>query len=138
MSQRRSQTILCGGVSTTAHTRRHYNTASSSLLVSRRAWPPQVDSSLRVARPDDDLLAHLEGLDAEVRRRRSLGKHRWSHRGRTLLRPSIRVTSEAVQIRGGYGFTDACNVSRLFRAARYGSLGGGTPETLREEDRRSP
>jgi alkylation response protein AidB-like acyl-CoA dehydrogenase len=45
---------------------------------------------------------------------------------------SIRVTSEAVQIFGGYGFTDDCLVSRLYRGARYGSLGGGTSETLRD------
>ena len=44
---------------------------------------------------------------------------------------SIRVTSEAVQIHGGYGFTDEYAVSRLFRGTRYGSLGGGTTETLR-------
>jgi alkylation response protein AidB-like acyl-CoA dehydrogenase len=45
---------------------------------------------------------------------------------------SIRVTSDAVQIFGGYGFTDDCLVSRLYRGARYGSLGGGTSETLRD------
>ena len=44
---------------------------------------------------------------------------------------SIRVTSEAIQVHGGYGFTDEFAVSRLFRGARYGSLGGGTTETLR-------
>jgi len=44
---------------------------------------------------------------------------------------SIRVTSEAIQIHGGYGFTDEYAVSRLFRGTRYGSLGGGTTETLR-------
>ena len=44
---------------------------------------------------------------------------------------SIRVTSEAIQIHGGYGFTDEYPVSRFFRGARYGSLGGGTTETLR-------
>lgn len=44
---------------------------------------------------------------------------------------SVRVTSEAVQIHGGYGFTDEFLVSRLYRGARYGSLGGGTSETLR-------
>ena len=44
---------------------------------------------------------------------------------------SIRVTSEAIQVHGGYGFTDEFPVSRLFRGARYGSLGGGTTETLR-------
>jgi alkylation response protein AidB-like acyl-CoA dehydrogenase len=44
---------------------------------------------------------------------------------------AIRVTSEAIQIHGGYGFTDEFAVSRLFRGARYGTLGGGTTETLR-------
>jgi alkylation response protein AidB-like acyl-CoA dehydrogenase len=42
-----------------------------------------------------------------------------------------RVTSEAIQIHGGYGFTDEYAVSRFYRGARYGSLGGGTTETLR-------
>ncbi len=45
---------------------------------------------------------------------------------------AIRVTSEAVQIHGGYGFTDEYLVSRHYRGARYGSLGGGTSETLRD------
>ena len=45
---------------------------------------------------------------------------------------AIRVTSEAIQIHGGYGFTDEFAVSRLYRGARYGSLGGGTSETLRD------
>ena len=45
---------------------------------------------------------------------------------------SIRVTSEAIQVHGGYGFTDEFPVSRYFRGARYGSLGGGTSETLRD------
>lgn len=45
---------------------------------------------------------------------------------------AIRVTSEAVQLHGGFGFTDEYPVSRLYRAARYGSLGGGTSETLRD------
>jgi alkylation response protein AidB-like acyl-CoA dehydrogenase len=45
---------------------------------------------------------------------------------------SLRVTSEAVQIHGGYGFTDEYLVSRLYRGARYGTLGGGTSETLRD------
>jgi alkylation response protein AidB-like acyl-CoA dehydrogenase len=44
---------------------------------------------------------------------------------------AIRVTSEAVQVHGGYGFCDEFAVSRLFRGARFGSLGGGTTETLR-------
>ena len=45
---------------------------------------------------------------------------------------SVRVTSEAIQVFGGYGFTDEYPVSRMYRAARYGSLGGGTSETLRD------
>lgn len=45
---------------------------------------------------------------------------------------AVRVTGEAVQIHGGYGFTDEHLVSRLYRGARYGSLGGGTSETLRD------
>lgn len=45
---------------------------------------------------------------------------------------SIRVTSEAIQVHGGYGFTDEYPVSRLYCGARYGTLGGGTTETLKE------
>ncbi|MCS0496538.1 acyl-CoA dehydrogenase family protein [Ancylobacter sp. MQZ15Z-1] len=45
---------------------------------------------------------------------------------------SNRVTSEAIQIHGGYGFTDEYPVSRLYRGARYGTLGGGTTETLKD------
>ena len=45
---------------------------------------------------------------------------------------SLRVTSEAVQLHGGFGFTDEFPVSRLYRGARYGSIGGGTSETLRD------
>ena len=45
---------------------------------------------------------------------------------------ALRVTSEAVQLHGGYGFTDEYAVSRLYRGARYGSLGGGATETLRD------
>ncbi len=45
---------------------------------------------------------------------------------------SLRVTSEAIQVHGGYGFTDEYPVSRFYRGARYGSLGGGTSETLKE------
>jgi alkylation response protein AidB-like acyl-CoA dehydrogenase len=44
---------------------------------------------------------------------------------------AIRVTSQAVQVHGGYGYVDEFAVSRLFRGARFGSLGGGTTETLR-------
>ena len=45
---------------------------------------------------------------------------------------SLRVTSDGIQVHGGYGFTDDCPVSRLYRGARYGTLGGGTTETLKE------
>ncbi len=45
---------------------------------------------------------------------------------------AVRVTSEAIQIHGGSGYVDESLVSRLFRGARYGSLGGGTSETLRD------
>lgn len=45
---------------------------------------------------------------------------------------AIRVTNEAIQVHGGYGFTDAFPVSRFYRGARYGTLGGGTTETLKE------
>jgi alkylation response protein AidB-like acyl-CoA dehydrogenase len=45
---------------------------------------------------------------------------------------SLRVTSEAVQLHGGFGFTDEYPASRLYRGARYGSIGGGTSETLRD------
>lgn len=45
---------------------------------------------------------------------------------------AIRVTNEAIQIHGGYGFTDEYPVSRFYRGARYGTLGGGTTETLKE------
>ncbi|MBZ8133328.1 acyl-CoA dehydrogenase family protein [Afifella sp. IM 167] len=44
---------------------------------------------------------------------------------------ALRVTSEAIQIFGGFGFTDEYPVSRFYRGARYGTLGGGTSETLR-------
>jgi alkylation response protein AidB-like acyl-CoA dehydrogenase len=45
---------------------------------------------------------------------------------------ALKVTSEAIQVHGGYGFTDEYPVSRLYRGARYGTLGGGASETLRD------
>src|SRR5262249_38751023 len=45
---------------------------------------------------------------------------------------SNRVTGQAIQLHGGFGFTDEFAVSRLYRGARYGTLGGGTSETLRD------
>jgi alkylation response protein AidB-like acyl-CoA dehydrogenase len=45
---------------------------------------------------------------------------------------ALRVTTEAVQLHGGFGFTDEYPVSRFYRGARYGTIGGGTSETLRD------
>ena len=50
----------------------------------------------------------------------------------TVNEMALRVTSEAIQVHGGYGFTDQFPVSRFYRGARYGALGGGTSETLRD------
>ncbi len=50
----------------------------------------------------------------------------------TVNEMAIRVTSEAIQVHGGYGFTDEFPVSRFYRGARYGTLGGGTTETLKD------
>ena len=50
----------------------------------------------------------------------------------TVNEMALRVTSEAIQVHGGYGFTDEVPVSRFYRGARYGTLGGGTTETLRD------
>jgi len=50
----------------------------------------------------------------------------------TCNEAAINVTSDAVQLHGGYGFTDEYLVSRLFRGARYGTLGGGATETLKD------
>jgi alkylation response protein AidB-like acyl-CoA dehydrogenase len=45
---------------------------------------------------------------------------------------ALRVTNEALQMHGGFGFTEEYAVNRLYRGARYGMLGGGTSETLRD------
>ena len=45
---------------------------------------------------------------------------------------ALRVTNDAVQMHGGFGFTEEYAVNRLYRGARYGMLGGGTTETLRD------
>ena len=45
---------------------------------------------------------------------------------------ALRVTSDALQMHGGFGFTEEFAVNRLYRGARYGTLGGGTSETLRD------
>ena len=45
---------------------------------------------------------------------------------------AIKVTSDALQLHGGYGFTDDYLVSHFYRGARYGTLGGGATETLKD------
>jgi alkylation response protein AidB-like acyl-CoA dehydrogenase len=45
---------------------------------------------------------------------------------------ALRMTSRAIQVHGGHGFTDEFPVSRFYREPRYGTLGGGTTETLRD------
>jgi alkylation response protein AidB-like acyl-CoA dehydrogenase len=45
---------------------------------------------------------------------------------------AVRVASEALQVHGGYGFTDEYPVSRIYRQTRYGSLGGGATEALKD------
>jgi alkylation response protein AidB-like acyl-CoA dehydrogenase len=45
---------------------------------------------------------------------------------------AIRVSSEALQVHGGYGFTDEYPVSRIYRGVRYGTLGGGATEALKD------
>jgi alkylation response protein AidB-like acyl-CoA dehydrogenase len=50
----------------------------------------------------------------------------------TVNEMALRVTSEAIQVHGGYGFTEEFPVSRFYRGARYGTLGGGTTETLKD------
>lgn len=50
----------------------------------------------------------------------------------TVNEMAIRVTSDALQVHGGYGFTDEYPVSHFYRGARYGTLGGGATETLKD------
>ena len=45
---------------------------------------------------------------------------------------AIRVSSEALQVHGGYGFTDEYPISRIYRGVRYGTLGGGATEALKD------
>ena len=45
---------------------------------------------------------------------------------------AIRVANEALQMHGGYGFTDEYPISRIYRGVRYGSLGGGATEALKD------
>lgn len=41
---------------------------------------------------------------------------------------SIKVTNQALQLHGGYGYTKEYPVERMLRGARFGSLGGGTSQ----------
>jgi alkylation response protein AidB-like acyl-CoA dehydrogenase len=45
---------------------------------------------------------------------------------------AIRVANEALQMHGGYGFTDDYPISRIYRGVRYGTLGGGATEALKD------
>jgi alkylation response protein AidB-like acyl-CoA dehydrogenase len=45
---------------------------------------------------------------------------------------AIRVVSEALQVHGGYGFCDDYPISRIYRGVRYGTLGGGATEALKD------
>jgi len=45
---------------------------------------------------------------------------------------AIRVSNEALQMHGGYGFTDDYPISRIYRGVRYGTLGGGATEALKD------
>ncbi|MCP8615659.1 acyl-CoA dehydrogenase family protein [Salirhabdus salicampi] len=41
---------------------------------------------------------------------------------------AIRVTNQAMQLHGGYGYTKEYPVERMVRGARFGALGGGTSQ----------
>jgi len=63
------------------------------------------------------------------------GPERWHEvpaqtSGSTVVRESG-VTGEAIQVHGDYGFTEEFPVPRFYRGVRYGTLGGGTTETLK-------
>ncbi|RTR35178.1 acyl-CoA dehydrogenase [Robertmurraya yapensis] len=45
---------------------------------------------------------------------------------------AIRVTNQALQLHGGYGYTKEYPVERMVRGARYGTLGGGTSQIQRD------
>lgn len=44
---------------------------------------------------------------------------------------AIRVTNQALQLFGGYGYLKAFPVERYLRGARFGAVGGGTPQIQR-------
>ena len=45
---------------------------------------------------------------------------------------AIRVASEALLLHCGYGFCDDYPISRIYRGVRYGTLGGGATEALKD------
>lgn len=45
---------------------------------------------------------------------------------------AIRVTNQALQLHGGYGYTKEYPVERMVRGARYGTLGGGTSQIQKD------
>ena len=45
---------------------------------------------------------------------------------------AIRVANEALQVHGGYGFCDDYPISRIYRGVRYGTLGGGATEAIKD------
>ena len=51
---------------------------------------------------------------------------------RCEIRLSLRAKRIRTGVDGGYGFTEEFPVSRFYRGARYGTLGGGTTETLKD------
>jgi len=51
---------------------------------------------------------------------------------RAVNEMALRITSEAIQVHGGYGFTAKFPLSPFHPAARSGTLGGGTTETLKD------
>lgn len=44
---------------------------------------------------------------------------------------AIRVTNQALQMFGGHGYLKSMGVERYLRGARFGALGGGTPQIQR-------
>jgi alkylation response protein AidB-like acyl-CoA dehydrogenase len=44
---------------------------------------------------------------------------------------AIRVTNQAMQLFGGHGYLKSMPAERYLRGARFGALGGGTPQIQR-------
>ena len=57
----------------------------------------------------------------------------WRRSPRSLQRDGATASpARRSRCMAAYGFTDEYPVSRFYRGARYGTLGGGTTETLRD------